>query len=333
MRKFSAALIALALSACGPSTQGATIAPDTPLIVGEDQPQVLYGQVVSEGIGFSAGTLPTLFEKIATTTNCRRTPRPSSNARAAYVYTYGGGKSVPAHHVNFEDTPELAAERRKMLQAMKRDPKTRPNTAVQKAAMRFAAGNAVEQAQRVDILVTETEAPVFLYLASYDSVLWNIQRAPGVEIDGIIVNSYNAGIVANGVDAGRTAFISFANSPGKDCYVKGQGRAVPAEERVAAAKARNPSIDLRNYEKQWRDEYRHNMKFFRSELPRLMGARPEWILNDAKGGSFDAVLVGPAPAAPFAEHPVTKLQIPSHTTPFWGTRQDAMKNFGLDVVS
>lgn len=326
----------LGLAACTDAGTRASVTPDTLVVVNEGQTQAAYGQVTTGTPGLSTSVQPAAFEMLSTSSSCR-TPKASSNARAAYVYTYGGGSSVPIHHVNFIDTPEAAAERDQKIRAAKRNPDNKPKTFTQRAlrneAMGFAAGNAVEWSRQVDVLVTETEAPVFLYLSSYDSVLWNIQRAPGVEIDGIVVNSYDAGVIANGVDADRTGFISFANSPTQKCYVGGQGRAIPVEERIASAKKMNPSLDLGSYPDQWKQEYRENMKFFRTELRRLIGKRPEWILNDARGGKFDAVLVGPAPATPFEAQPVTKLQMPSHITPYWGTRKGAFKYFGLDAAT
>lgn len=328
MRTIALTTALLFLAACG-AAGSKTVDPSTLVVVDENADQVAYGQITTGTPSLSPSALPAQFEAVRTTSSCRM-PRPSSAARVAYVYTYGGGNSVPMHHVNFKDTPEAAAERKRLIQEMKRNPDTRPKNALQKEAMAFAAGNAVEMSRQVDVLVTETDAPVFLYLMSYDSILWNIQRAPGVEIDGIVVNSYDAGVIANGVDADRTGFISFANSPNSKCYVSGQGRAIPARERVAAAKKMNPNIDLSSYKKQWEAEYRENSVFFHSDLPRLIGARPDWVINDARGGKFQAVLVGPAPAAPFEAQPVTRLQVPSTITPFWGTRKDAFRTFGLD---
>lgn len=328
MRKIALTTALLFLAACG-AAGSKTVDPATLVVVDENADQVAYGQITTGTPALSPNAVPAQFEAVRTSSSCR-TPKPGHGARVAYVYTYGGGNSVPVHHVNFEDTPEAAAERKRLIQEMKRNPDTRPKSALQREAMSFAVGNAVEMSRQVDVLVTETDAPVFLYLMSYDSILWNIQRAPGVEIDGIVVNSYDAGVIANGVDAKRTGFISFANSPNSKCYVSGRGRAIPPRERVEAAKKMNPNLDLSSYKKQWDAEYRENQVFFHSDLPRLIGARPDWVINDARGGKFQAVLVGPAPATPFEAQPVTRLQVPSTITPFWGTRKDAFRTFGLD---
>jgi hypothetical protein len=81
----------------------------------------------------------------------------------------------------------------------------------------FRMSNKIEWAHKVDVLVTETKQPVFLYLASYDPILWNIQLAPGAKIDGIVINAYEGGIIANGVDASRTAIMSHKAMLGQKC--------------------------------------------------------------------------------------------------------------------
>lgn len=317
----------LTLSACG-NGGGSSIAASTPLVVAEGQPAISYGQVTSGTPKLSPAPLAAPLEEVRTSAACR-TPKARSGAKTAYVYTYGGGVSSPLHHIDRKDTPEAIAER----EALIRERKANAKTAVQREAIGMAIGNAVQNSRQIDVLVTETDAPVFLYLNSYDSVLWNIQRAPGVEIDGIVVNSYNAGAIANGVDAARTGFISFDNSPTRNCYIGGQGRAIPVEERIASAKRLNPDFDPRRYKAQWEQEYRDATRFFRQDVKKLSGKRPQWILNDARGSAFNAVLVGPAPAAPFEAQAVSRVQIPSHITPYWGGRKDAYKAFGLSPSS
>ncbi|MEH6743535.1 hypothetical protein [Hyphomonas sp.] len=324
MRNIVLATTLLFASACG-NAGGTSIEASTPLVIADGQAPVTYGQVTTGTPSLSPSILPAQPEAVRTNASCR-TPKASSNARAAYVYTYGGGVRTPLHHINRKDTPEAIAERKAMIRESTKNAKT----AMQREALGMAIGNAVNNARQIDVLVTETDTPVFLYLTSYDSVLWNIQRAPGVEIDGVVINSYEAGAIANGVDASRTGIISFDNSPTRKCYVSAPGRIIPVEDRVASARKLNPNVDLSRYKTQWQQEYRAAKRFYRQDIKKLTGKRPEWILNDARGGKFNAILVGPKPAAPFEAQPVTKLQVPSHITPFWGNRKDAYKAFGLD---
>jgi hypothetical protein len=323
MRNIVLSTILLFASACG-DAGGKSMPASTPLVVDDGQAALSYGQVTTGTPALSMSDLPAQPEVVRTNTSCR-TPKASANARAAYVYTYGGGVSTPLQHINRIDTPETIAERAAMVRERRKNAKT----AIQREALNTFIGNAVNTAHQIDVLVTETDAPVFLYLTSYNSVMWNIQRAPGVEIDGVVVNSYKAGSVANGVEAARTGFISFDNSPGKKCYVSAPGRIIPVEERIASAKKLNPNVDLTNYKDQWEQEYRSANKFYRQDLKRLIGKRPEWVLNNARGGKYNAVLVGPAPTEPFQGQPIDRLQIPSHITPFWGSKKDSYKAFGL----
>lgn len=330
MRTILASITLLGLAACD-AFGGASspIPPETLLAVTDGQPTMAYGQAVSGQIAFDKARPPVPFETLDA--NCRK-PRARPGAKAAYVYTYGGGIHVPLHHVNFRDTPAQAEKRARAIREIKGGlPKgSFAQNAVMKEASGFMAGNAVEWSSRIDVLVTETEAPVFLYLSSYDPILWNLQLAPGAEIDGVVVNSYDAGVIANGVDPARTALISFDNSPAPKCYVSAPVRAIPVAQRIAAAKKINPDFNPKPYLKEWEEDYRKGQRFD-AEVMQLIGKRPDWIITrSANGAGINAILVGPQPVAPFALQPITRLQIPSHITTFWGSRKDAFKAFGLE---
>jgi hypothetical protein len=325
MRTIVASMALLGLVACDIADPSRPIPPESLVAVSDDTLTVAYGQVVSGAFAFDAAGPPVPLEALAG--GCRK-PKARAGAKAAYVDTYGGGVRAPLHHVNFRDTPEQAEERRRLMQDVK---KGASGSALASEAVAFMAGNEAEWASRIDVLVTETEAPVFLYLSSYDPILWNIQLAPGAELDGVVVNSYDAGAIANGVDASRTAIVSFANSPDKRCYAEAPVRAIPVAQRIAAARKLNPDFKPGQYLKQWEEDYRKGQNF-NAEVRQLIGKRPDWIITrSADGNGINSVLVGPAPAAPFAVQPVTRLQIPAHITPYWGSRKDAMRVFGLDA--
>jgi hypothetical protein len=328
MRTFLASFALLGAAACDNfGDTSSPIPPETLLAAADSQEAaVAYRQAVSGGIAFDAARPPVPFEILPVDSSCRK-PKARSGAKAAYVYTYGGGVHVPLHHVNFQDTPEQAEERRRLIRELKRG---QPQNALAREAMAFTTGNAVEWSSRIDVLVTETGAPVFLYLSSYDPILWNIQLAPGATLDGVVVNSYDAGVVANGMDPERTALVSFDNSPGAKCYAKPPVRAVPVAQRIAAARKINPDFNPNPYMKEWEEDYRKGQRFD-IETMQLIGTRPDWVITrSADGNGIMAILVGPPPAAPFALQPITRLQIPSHITTFWGTRKDAFKRFGLE---
>jgi hypothetical protein len=322
MRTILASVALLGVAACGDASS--PIPPETLLAVTDGQDAVAYGAVVSGIIAFDTARPPVPFETLDVT--CRK-PKARPGAKAAYVYTYGGGIHVPLHHVNFHDTPEQAEERRRLIRELKRG---QPQNAFTQEASAFAAGNAVEWSSRIDVLVTETEAPVFLYLSSYDPILWNIQLAPGARLDGVVVNSYDASMVANGMDPERTALVSFDNSPAAKCYAQPPVRAVPVAQRIAAARKINPDFNPGPYMKEWEEDYRKGQRFD-AEVRQLIGKLPNWVItHSADGNGIKAILVGPPPVAPFTLQPITRLQIPSHITTFWGTRKDAFKAFGLE---
>lgn len=336
-KKVLATLALMGMAACSPANMysgegsGEAIAPDTPLVVADGQGPAVMGQVSVGQPNLVAAQLPAVFETIDAEPNCRM-PRPSQAAKVAYVYTYGGGVKTPLHYIADGDDAEQIAERMAMTKALAKQV-SREGGFIEGAIARefagMAKGNAVEWATRVDVLVTETEAPVFLVLTSYNAVLWNIQLAPGAEIDGIVVSAYEGGAIANGTTPRRTGFMGFDGAPNRSCRLEGRGKPVPTEVRIAGARDLNPDFDPSGYQARWDAEYRDAQKFFAVELRQKIGKAPTWLLNDARGGSFQAVLVGPVPAEPFVQQPVTRLQVPSYVAPYWGTRKAAFKYFGL----
>ncbi len=328
MRKILASIALLGSAACDSPP---SMHPDTLFAVAEGQPTIAYAKAVSGSIVFDTSRPPVAFETLSSGPGCSK-PRAGRGAKAAYVYTYGGGIHVPLQYVSFPDSPEQVEQRRR---SMRESRSSRPQgsfaqNAIMNEASAFMAGNTVEWASRIDVLVTETEAPVFLYLSSYDPILWNIQLAPGAKLDGVVVNSYDAGMIANGTDPARTALVSYDNSASAKCYVPAPVRAIPVAQRVAAAKKINPDFNPRPYMKEWEADYRKGQRFD-TEVTQLLGKRPDWVITrSADGNGINAILVGPTPAAPVALQPIVRLQVPSHITTFWGSRSDAFKAFGME---
>lgn len=311
---------------------GEAISPEQRVVTEDGVAMPVLAEVASGQPHLSAAVPPPAFETVDADETCRM-PRPSSGAKVAYVYTYGGGVKTPLQYIADGGNAEAIKARMEMTRAVAKEV-SRTGSFEQQAIAgeyaKFARGNAVEWTTRIDVLVTDTSAPVFLVLTSYNSVMWNIQRAPGVEIDGIVVSAYEGGAIANGVDERRTGFMGFDGSPNRSCYLKGRGRPVPVEDRIASAREMNPDFEAARYREQWQAEYRAGMDFFRMDLPRRFGKAPDRVLANARGETFKAVLVGPVPDMPFEQQPITRLQVPSYIAPYWGTRGGAFEYFGLE---
>ncbi|MEL7545273.1 MAG: hypothetical protein AAGJ84_01370 [Pseudomonadota bacterium] len=340
MNSVSAIVSSLAvfgLAACSPEamfdgeSSGNVIAPETPLIVSEGQPKAVMAQVSTGQPNLINAAVPTRFEAVDAQPQCRM-PRPSRSAKIAYAYTYGGGPKTPFHYIADGANAAQIAARIEATKELVKDVASQGSfeqAALVREAAAFTRGNAIESATRVDVLVTETDAPVFLVLTSYNSVLWNIQAAPGVEIDGVIVNAYEGGAIANGARASRTGFMGHRGAPNRACRWKPRGPAISPEVRLQGALALNPDFDQGSYRETWENQYRADQTFYRQDLPIAIGQRPTWLLNDARGGAFQAVLVGPVPDVPFEQQPITRLQVPSYVAPYWGSRREAFAFFGL----
>ncbi|MEM5516765.1 hypothetical protein WNY37_07375 [Henriciella sp. AS95] len=332
------ALIALtvSLSSCSEAmlksaSNGNQIPADYPVAQVDGAPASTVGQVATGQPVLTNKAAPAPFEFVDAEAKCRM-PRPSGNARVAYAYFYGGGVKTPLQYVADANRAEQLQQRIRLSDqiADEMGSSSFDSAALAREAAAFAKGNAVEWLTRVDVLVTETDAPVYLVLTSYNAVLWNIQTAPGVEIDGIVVSAYEGGAIANGVDPKRTGFMGHRGAPNRSCYLDGQGRPVTVEARIAGAKDLNPDFDATRYRDRWAEEYRQGLAFFRTELPRKIGKRVEWIITQGPKDGTKAILVGDVPAEPFQQQPITKIQLPSYVWPYWGDRRSAYKYFGLE---
>jgi len=76
-----------------------------------------------------------------------------------------------------------------------------------------------EQIEQSEIIVTETERPVFLILGSYESILWKIHAAPGVQIDGVVAASLEPSLITGDVTPDRIGFVSRKLDGQKDCAI------------------------------------------------------------------------------------------------------------------
>ena len=332
LKAFSALVLSgCALAACGPGAGPKGVSLETQLVVEEAGPKARYSAVVTSSPGLSAKTQPVPFEMIPVTSRCR-VPRASSGAKIAYIYTYGGGDNAPVHHAyaGEDSSTNTRMQVARMAASAGDDEMFSAGSAVAREMEALAKAGMLQSTRKVDVFITETERPVFLVLTSYDSLLWNVQLAPGATLDGVAIISYRGGILANGPEADRVGFLNFHSSPHSGCYVSPRGRAIPVADRIASAREINPNVDLGSYPDQWREDIKASNEWYSRILPRLVGGRADIILDWADGHGFEGVLVGPVPDTPFESQPITRLQAPSHVQPVWGSRQHAREVLGLD---
>ena len=257
-------------------------------------------------------------------------PRASIRSKAAYVYTYGSktrtGTTLDAPIFQVNSGFDLEAQKRNIAKSNNIPLDKIDEELAKNDFLAASIDTKLRQLSRIDVLVTETEAPVFLYLASYNPILWNIQLAPGATLDGVVVHGYYGGIIANGTRAERTGYRM--SKAGTRCWSHTFGRAISAADRAAAERAKGKRIYDVNYTA-WENEYERASAFYSGPLRNLIGKKPDWYLYDGRGGAFNAVLVGPVPDAPFAPQPITRLQVNEGVTNYWGTTRDAYKHLML----
>jgi len=110
-----------------------------------------------------------------------------------------------------------------------------------------------DKTRRVDVVVTEREAPVFLVLSSYDPVVWQVGIVPGGRLLGVLVTGYNTqGLI--GIPRGLPHLITSFRRPIPGCprtqiYADGSDESEFASYRdsIAAITGRNIDFFHGNY--------------------------------------------------------------------------------------
>ncbi len=287
-------LAATGLAACGvPSNSSSGPDMATRVYTATDQAELYYGEVVVPKAALNPASVPVI-EMVKTTTRCTL-PKAGRGAMKVLVYGYSGGPRSPLFH-----------------------------------SYKASRQSAYKRAARFDILVTETERPVYLVLASYTAVLWNLQLAPGAEIDGVSVLSYEGSAVANGPQARRVGFLGFRGAPHSKCYESGD-RPLKPETSAARAKATSGYIATSSDMARWEAEYRAARDWAGRYLPQKIGSAFDLKIYPETGYGAEVILIGPVPEQPFAGQPIHTVMVADYVNPAWGTRADAMAQ--LDAIA
>ena len=247
---------------------------------------VQISQVLSE-VAPNSASAPVAFETIKLDTRCR-IPRASGSDKIVRIYSYGGGTKSP------------------LFQAYK-----------------SVKESGVKNYQRTDVIVTETEQPVYLVLDSYNAVLWNLQVAEGAKVSGVFVNSYEGSAISNVPKGTSVGMAAFRGTDARSCRRK-MGQSAPAETRVAAAKANTGYVATARDIKKWTEEYRTSKKRRSTEVPKWIGGRIDVDIFPDGSDSYDAALIGPVPAVPFAATPISSVMIGDSVDVVWADRKTAL---------
>lgn len=230
------------------------------------------------------------FVEVAISPRCAM-PRAGGSDHIGYVYTYGGGHKTPMAHA-FKATGQ--------------------------------GGEAYHK--RIDLVVTRTDKPVYLLLDSYNALMWNIVAAPGAQISGVGVMSYEGSSVLGvpeGVDVGFLAFRGVSN---KGCFNRDRGSALTARERAEKAFEFNgyeaTSNDMRN----WAQDYKNGNIWRNQWVPRTFGGTIDEYFSPRSDDGY-VVYVGPKPDQPFEMPPILTVHVPDTVHPAWGTRDEVLAEF------
>lgn len=175
---------------------------------------------------------------------------------------------------------------------------------------------------QVDVLVTDTSAPVYLVLQSmYGNTLWNVHRGPGVEIAHIAMIGNSSGLVSpNGVPFEALRISDFVDPAELEFKRMGPVNFTGDEDLANANETIRPCmiVPFRAPEPHWHAENaaREGSQLYTNQLhtfntghaafadwyTRTLGTDPND--NLVTGEWAHHVLVGPAPASPLGYNPV-----------------------------
>lgn len=193
-----------------------------------------------------------------------------------------------------------------------------------------------KRANITNVIVTETEQPVYLLLSAHDSMLWRIHTAPGVTLDGVSVvsNEPNA-LMVSGVPARRIGFVNRSNgdkAAQRKSYAKRYNKCWRSPKGYTNAKAIGTSNKGTGYvyTKQDLERFKAGEKAYKN-WKFWIGQYVGHLDEDMSGYAVRAALVGPAPK-PGQHLSPTPPTNPVYVAkdgyePFWGTRATAYAHY------
>jgi len=275
---------ALVLAGCGEA--GPAADRHTHIIFEDNQGGAVLGDVITGPVWASAGQAEPSYSVHPLSSACA-TPRPSPGAKIAYITVYGRGHDSALWRVS-EQGPMVAIEN---------------------------VGNA-------NVVITETERPVFLFVSSYDGDLWNIHLAPGAKLDGVVVSSYDPAFVAADIPRARAGFLQFRDSPNRKCYRR-VTRPFTVNEAVANVRPgyKVTAEDRKRYAQAAR-EARSSMTWAAQRF-----GRPDVHFANQlpTGENAQSYLIGPVPDKPVRAQPISQIIHSGTNDLFWGSTREAFK--------
>ena len=186
----------------------------------------------------------------------------------------------------------------------------------------------VDEHERLDVIVTDTAQPVFLVIGSQSTHMWTLHTGPGVEIDGVAMNTEHGSSIANLPKGAKVGFVSKDGSPQKKCF-QSLVQPLTVEDMVAINRSVSytPSDEeLRKYE----GYERKGRQWLKMKFPaKFGGPASETIFADASKG-FHSVLIGPIPDDPLQAKPIRTVHYPAHLEVMWAPRKEAVEAMAGD---
>lgn len=275
----------------------------TPFATDEWLVSARYENGVSNSLVFDPGAAMShesvTFHPVEAAADCTL-PRPSQGALVVFVESQSGSGNSPLVWYH-EDKRERGYERSEPFERLE------------------GAGPRQISVQRMNVVVTETSRPVYLVLAAHDAVLYNLQLAPDVRLDGVALISSEGAALANlpqGVSAGFITGMNNTVHPAqRHCFFSASTPFnADMAERELAIRYRVSERDREIFRKREADFRR-----WRQYIQAQTGAPGETISAHAPTG----ILIGEAPSSRLTYQPVSSIAYVSEFAFEWqGRRYD-----------
>lgn len=208
----------------------------------------------------------------------------------------------------------------------------------------YSSGRSVQMSTIVEVLVTETQHPVYLALASQDEVLWVIRKTPGAKVDGVTMIGFKPPAIIGGPGTDRTGFLlargNFIERKKSHEMVYVTAKDVNAARRAEAAHKRSymqpqkyfsaaeqAKVQPANFERTKEDFAAYKVKekeykAWRTWLRKKLGR----VDDDVSGYGVRVAVVGPPPSQPIVRETLSGeiLIVDGVGEPFLGSREEAM---------
>ena len=249
-------------------------------------------EIVSDFQSTRRGDEPDSFTAVPLDSSCR-VPRPSSGAEVTFIEIGGGTVKLPLHFVDIPHEGEQIP-------------------GVNQGGGRGIKMKQASQVRRVDVIIGENQAPVYLMLSAYSETLWVLHVSENVDLEGVAVVGYEAQGLTNVPTNTKVGFVVYGK-PQQECWKGEVGR--PVDQTWGAFERLKDKRSKASFEKEINDAKKQYANF--QTWVRWHIGHPDTIIT---AYTTSHVLVGAKPKTPIPYQSLKSQKVLYTPTvkPMWG---------------